>query len=250
MKIINKEKILETLELIENYEKNKLTYQLGEAKTQLDQLFRSVQTGLCQNNDEFTNYFTVNIYYENIVEEIEELDSIEKIGDKKEEILQRFFELYSLFLLEETKEIAKIIGINEKKEKMQELISILNLFKEGKNPLLESVYQTNKLIIDDGVQMLEVMNDSLNDVPEANSSSSNKGKQKAILKTEEENYDWIKSLSEEEKANIIIEQMIVIGQKDEKIKKLEEKITILQNQPQQQAQIIQNQPPSTLGPSN
>ncbi|RHZ37002.1 hypothetical protein [endosymbiont GvMRE of Glomus versiforme] len=249
MKILNKEKFLEVLKLVENYEKNKFTYHLDleETKSQLDQLFRNVQTALCKDNDEFTSYFTENINYEtSIADKIEELNSVEEIEGNEKETLQSFFSLYYSFLLGEIKEIAKIIGINEKKEKMQELISTLKLFQEEKHPLLTSVYQRNKQGLDENIELLEAMNFSLSNVPEETSSSSNKGKGKEV--SQQENFDWIKSLSEEEKVNTIIEQMrvleeknIIIDKKNEEIRSLEEQVTILQNQLQQIAQIQQVQ---------
>jgi uncharacterized Fe-S cluster-containing MiaB family protein len=173
---INQNNFSEALNLLENYQNNKLNNDLEEAKKVLEKIIRDIELYLGKSNNEFTKYLiNSGVNFQDIFDEIEEFNSQEEVENKEKELFSNFFTYYFFSLADKAESI-------NNREEIEELISILEIFRASQVFPLSEVYQENQARIEDIIEILGAKKLSLSGEEQEEAtkriiSSSSKGKQ-------------------------------------------------------------------------
>src|SRR2546430_2227265 len=154
---INKEKFLEALDHLENYQKNPANNSLEEKKEALEKIIRKTELLLRESNSEFEeSLINSGINFESdIFEKIEELNSEQEVKELEREIFSNFFTFYYFSLIGE-----EATSVNDRGE-VEMLISILETFQKSAISTLATIYQENEEKIEDTIVTLKAISLSL-----------------------------------------------------------------------------------------
>ena len=181
---INQENFLETLSLLENYEKNKSNNDLEESKKALEKVIREVEFSLRKSNSEFTEYLIGSgINFQNIFDDIEEFNFQEEVESKEKDFFSTFFTFYFISLVDNAEFVSN-------QEEITELVSILKIFQESQIFPLPKIYQENQKKVEDTIEILNAKKLSLGEQEETKEVIPNSSKGKQVeKKVYSENFD-------------------------------------------------------------
>ena len=242
---INKEKFLEALDQLENYQNNTANNSLEEKKEALEKIIRKTELLLRESNSEFEeSLINSGINFESdIFEKIEELNSEQEVKELEREIFSNFFTFYYFSLIGE-----EATSVNDR-GKVEMSISILENFQKSAISTLSTIYQENEEKIEDTIVTLKAINLSLGEPKEEEKviPSSSKGKEvEKNIEPSNQNSLIDAALKKVNKDNIIELQKKIIKEKEEEIKNLKQELAKEREKNQQLKLELENLPKEKL----
>lgn len=224
---INLENFSKVLSLLENYQNNRSNNDLEKNKKALEKIIRDAELYLGKSNSEFTEYLIGSgINFQDIFDEIDEFIFQEEVKNLEKSSFSLFFTYYFFSLADKAEFI-------NSREEIEELISILEVFRASWVFPLPEVYQENQARIEDIIEIFSAKKLSLSGEEQEETkgviSSSSKGKQ-VKRKDNDEDFDWINSLPLEDLKETVKQQVKIIDQKNQEIDEKNQEIKQLKEQ--------------------